>query len=135
MALIEWKDDLSVNIRMIDGQHKELIRMINELNEAMKVGKGQEVIGKVLTGLIDYTRMHFATEERLFETHKYPGYIAHKGEHDKLTAQVLDLKKKFDNRQAVITVEIMSFLKDWLQKHIMKTDKQYSSYLNNKGVM
>lgn len=134
MAFIDWKDELSVNIRMIDDQHKELIKLINELSDAMKVGKGKDVMGKVLSKLVDYTKMHFGTEERLFQTHGYPGYIAHKSEHDKLTKQVLDLKTKFDNGQSVITVEVMNFLKDWLQKHIIGTDKKYSSFLIGKGV-
>ena len=134
MAFIDWTDELSVNIKTIDDQHKELIKMINELSEAMKVGKGKDVMGKVLAKLLDYTKMHFGTEERFFETHKYPGYISHKAEHDKLTKQVMDLKTRFDSGQSVITVEVMSFLKDWLQKHIIGTDKKYSTFLIGKGV-
>lgn len=134
MALIEWNDELSVGIRSLDNQHKELIRLINELNEAMRVGKGQDLMGKVLTSLVDYTKMHFSEEEKLLQTHKYAGYAAQKTEHDKLTKQVLELKTKLDSKQALITVEVMGFLKDWLQNHIKGLDKKYSAYLTEKGV-
>ncbi len=43
MALIDWDKSLSVNVEEIDQQHKKLIAMINELNEAMRNGKGKEV--------------------------------------------------------------------------------------------
>ena len=47
MALITWNDTLSVNVEEIDQQHRTLIAMINELNEAMKLGKGKDVLGKI----------------------------------------------------------------------------------------
>ena len=48
MALLNWDSSLSVNVAEIDKQHKKLINMINELNEAMKRGEGKNVIEKTL---------------------------------------------------------------------------------------
>lgn len=135
MAFIDWSNSLSVDIKELDDQHKKLIELINQLNDAMKVGKGKDVIGKVLGSLIAYTKSHFATEERLMQTHSYPSYIIHKKAHDDLTKQALDLQKKFEAGNIAITVEVMGFLKDWLSKHIMSTDKQYSPFLKGKGVI
>ncbi|MEW5747024.1 MAG: bacteriohemerythrin [Nitrospirota bacterium] len=134
MALMDWSDKLSVNIREIDEQHRKLISMINELHDAMKAGKGKEVVGPILTGLVQYVATHFATEERLMKTHAYPEYLKHKVEHDNLTRQALDLQKQFQEGKPVLTVELMTFLKNWLSSHILGTDKSYSPYLNSKGV-
>lgn len=41
MSLIQWDDNLSVNISTFDNQHKKLILMINELHEAMAQGQGK----------------------------------------------------------------------------------------------
>lgn len=135
MALMNWSDKLSVNIREIDEQHKKLVTMVNELHEAMSSGKGKEVIGKILTGLVQYVASHFATEERFMKTHSFPGYLAHKAEHDKLTKKALELQQQFQEGKPVITVEVMGFLKDWLSSHILGTDKNYAPYLNGKGVV
>jgi len=64
MALISWNDNLSVHVGEIDRQHQQLIKMINDLDDAMKQGKGKEVLGKIVKGLSDYTAYHFSTEER-----------------------------------------------------------------------
>jgi hemerythrin-like metal-binding protein len=134
MDLIVWNEDLSVNIQEINEQHKKLISMINELNTAMGAGKGKDVMGSVLARLVDYTKSHFAVEETLMQKHQYPGYISHKAEHDKLTKQVIDIMDKFKEGKAIVTVEIMNFLKNWLTSHIQTIDKRYSSHLNAKGV-
>ena len=67
MPLIQWDDSLRVNIAEIDAQHRKLVGMINELNEAMRMGKGKEILGKTVQGLIEYTQTHFQTEEKYFE--------------------------------------------------------------------
>jgi hemerythrin len=135
MNLINWTNDLSVNIRPIDEEHKKLISMVNELHSAMGSGKGKEAMGKVLAGLVDYTKTHFATEERLMEKYAYIGFLNHKAQHDALTKQVMDLYAKFQEGKTMVTVEVMNFLKDWLTKHIQDSDKKYGPFLNSKGIV
>ncbi len=134
MSLFQWSPDLSVNITEIDQQHKKLIDLINLLHDSMRMGKGKDVIAKVLKDLTDYTVYHFGTEERLFAKYGYAESARHKKEHDDLTKQVIDLKTKYESGQATITVEVMTFLKDWLNNHIKQSDKKYSAFLNSKGV-
>ena len=89
---------------------------------------------KTLSGLINYTATHFNDEERMLTTHAYPGLAAHKAEHAKLVKQVLELQQKFKDGQVMVTHEVMTFLKDWLIKHIQGDDKKYGVYLNSKGI-
>jgi hemerythrin len=134
MAFMDWNNDLSVNINEIDEQHKKLLALINELHEAMKSGRGKEVTEKTLAGLIQYVGTHFTKEEDLMERYNYPGLLAHKGEHAKLTLQAKDIHQQFQQGKAVVNVELMNFLKSWLRNHILGTDKKYAPYLNGKGV-
>ena len=134
MALITWSNMLATGVKEIDDQHKKLIDLINQLNDAMHAGKGHEVLAKVLTDLVSYTLYHFGTEERLMGQHHYEDSPAHKNEHHKFVATVSDFKKKFDSGSAMISVEIMNFLRDWLANHIMKTDKKFGQALNKAGV-
>ncbi|KJU87567.1 hemerythrin-like metal-binding protein [Candidatus Magnetobacterium bavaricum] len=134
MQFIDWNSKLSVGFSEIDNQHKRLVEIINELYSAMKDGKGSLIMGKVLGELIAYTKDHFAYEEKLMVQHKYNDNNKHKTEHDKLTKQVLDLQKQFTDGKMVVTVEVMNFLKKWLNDHILDKDKQLATFLNQKGL-
>ena len=135
MALITWNDGYSVKVKQFDEQHKKLIDMVNDLHDAMKVGKGKEILEKILAALIQYTGTHFANEERLMKLHNYPGYEQHKKEHNLLVLQVIDVQRKYHDGGAVLSQSVMTFLKEWLQKHIQGTDKNYAPFLNGKGVV
>jgi hemerythrin-like metal-binding protein len=132
--LLPWSDTYSVNIGIIDMQHKNLVGMINDLHQAMVQGHGREKLGTILADLVKYTKVHFSTEETFMESHHYPDYTAHKAEHDKLAKIVLDFQARFQKSQVGISIEVMNFLKDWLKNHILVSDKKYGPFLNSKGL-
>ncbi|MFH0734676.1 MAG: bacteriohemerythrin [bacterium] len=134
MALISWTNEYAVNISIIDNQHKTLIALINILHDKMKQGKGKLILDVVLTELTEYTIYHFSTEEELFRKYNYQETKAHLIEHNKLLEEVTKIKNNFDSGNTVITLELMNFLKNWLENHILKSDKKYSSFLKSKGV-
>ena len=131
---MQWSDQLSVGISSIDEQHKKIINMINALDDSIKQGDARDTTGKVLEGLAVYTTKHFSYEEDLFAKHGFADSDFHKKEHEDLLKTVTDLKGKYDSGSATIGVETMGFLKDWLNNHIMGTDKQYTDFLVGKGV-
>ncbi len=130
--LISWSDKLSVTIDSIDDQHKELVRMVNDLNAAMGDGRANDVMGKILKDLINYTVTHFQHEETLMTKHAYPGFAKHKKEHENLVEKVLALQGKFEAGEARMTIEVMMFLKNWLTAHIQGTDKELGVFLSSR---
>ncbi len=134
MSLMDWSSALSVNIKQFDDQHKKLVVMVNQLHDAMKIGKGSEVLGPILNSLISYAATHFADEETAMKKYDYPELPKHKAEHDKLAKQVIDLQKQYQSTHSVLSMTVMNFLKDWLVNHIQREDKKYGVYLNSKGV-
>lgn len=134
MALITWNESLSVNVAEIDQQHQKLVSMINELNDAMKQGKGKEVLKKIVSGLISYTATHFKTEERYFDHFGYPDTENHKKEHAAFVQKVMDFNNGFEKGKFGLSLEVMDFLSTWLQTHIKGTDKKYSKFFNDNGL-
>jgi hemerythrin len=132
--LLEWTEDLSVGIQEIDEQHKVLVGLLNELDEAIHQKKGREVSGEILNRLVDYTKIHFAVEESLMRILHYPDYDDHKHHHEELLHQVLDLQEKYINGGANITMALLHFLKSWLSEHIIKSDKLYTPHFLSMGV-
>lgn len=113
MPLMIWKDEYDTGVKTCDDQHRNLVKMLNELLEAMKAGKGKEALDKVLTGLVEYTLYHFKTEEDAFKKYGYDRAASdfHKKEHDALVQQVADFKRRFDGGE-MVTIGLMNFLKD-----------------------
>ena len=132
MNLFEWKPDYSVGNAQIDMQHKQLFRMAGELHEAMVNGHGKEIIESLLDKLVSYTSHHFASEERLMKESGYPGYQQHHADHEKLASQVLEYQAKVKTRACAVTVEMMRFLRDWLDHHIRGADMKVGVYLKSQ---
>lgn len=134
MTLIVWSDALAVGITEIDTQHQKLVQLINGLHDHMLKGDAHEIMQKVLDRVIQYTVMHFQTEEALMAKHGYPHTPTHKREHADLTKHAVELQQKLNSGNGRITMETMTFLRDWLQNHILKTDKLFGAFLQSKGV-
>lgn len=134
MDLFQWKDCYSVGIKNVDEQHKKIVGLLNNLYEAMKAGKGKETLGVVLKDLFEYTKTHFVTEESLLALYKFPDFEEHQKKHEKMKEHVLILNQKFVSGEISSPLQITNFLKEWLAKHILETDKVYGPFLNEKGV-
>jgi len=134
MALISWSPALSTGVTEIDEQHRKLIDLVNQLNDAMHAGHGRDALAPVLNELVRYTVYHFGTEEKLMAKHHYSDVEQHKKEHAKLIKDVSDFKTKFESGNAMISTPLMVFLRDWLSTHIMQTDKKLGKSLNVAGV-
>lgn len=124
MTYIEWNDDFSTGIDVIDRQHKRIIHYINQLTDAQALNEPQ-LVSEVLINLIDYTFSHFAFEESLMEE---AGYIAtgiHKQTHEKFREKILEFQKRH-NDGADISRDLEKLLNVWLINHISDDDNSYA---------
>lgn len=126
MSKIQWQSIFEVGVPEIDAQHRNLVSMINKLEDALTAGKGlvNEEIGTVLIQLVDYTQTHFADEERIQEEIHYSDRVAHAEMHRKLVSQVKAILLKLKKGGTVNVFEMMNFLRDWLVNHILKEDRR-----------
>jgi hemerythrin len=134
MALINWESSFSVNVAEIDAQHQKIVGFINDLNDAMKQGKGKDALGSILNELINYTATHFKYEEQYFEKFGYAGTAEHKQHHAKLVSEVIAFRDGFQSGKLGVTVEVLTFLVNWLKNHILVEDKKYTSCFNSNGL-
>ncbi len=134
MAYIDWNDSFSVGIKEMDNQHKKLIELINQLHEAMRVGQGSSTVSSVISDLADYTVYHFQAEEKLLQTHNFPGYLVQLKSHKGFVEKVQEFQANLTSRKLSMSIEVIQFLKDWLIEHIQGQDMKYGKFLNEKGV-
>ncbi len=134
MSHIAWDDKYSVNIEVIDQQHKKIIEILGKLFEEMGKKKSPEALKAILDQMVWYASEHFGTEEIFMKQYGFPGYEAHKREHDAFRAKVTAFEKDFAAGKATLSMEVINFLLGWLDHHILEVDKQYGPFLNEKGI-
>jgi hemerythrin len=134
MPLIEWTADLSVNVVLIDDQHKSLFGLLNQLYSAMKAGKPEQILKPLLDDLVHYAQVHFATEEMYMKQFEFPGYAEHCTEHQAFKERLLGFQSGLSAERFTLSMEIAGFLKNWVHDHISITDKRYSACFNEHGL-
>ena len=134
MANIEWSADLSVGIDRFDEQHLKLIEILQELEEAIRVGRDADLIEDTIVNLFNYAKVHFSAEEELLRQHKYPEEKLHVLEHSKFIAKAFEFRENFDAKRPRLNLELTNFLSGWILSHIQITDQRYTKYLNKHGV-
>ncbi len=132
--LIEWDDQLNLGISEIDAQHQKLVVLINELHEAMLARRTNEVLGTIIERLLAYTKSHFRTEELYFAEFAFPEKAAHTEAHQRFTGKVLDFQRDFSEGKLLLSMEVMTFLKEWLIQHILGTDRKYVALFRERGL-
>ena len=134
MPLITWGPKLEIGIGIIDSQHRRLVDLINELHEAIQEGRGADLVGKTLNGLIDYTHTHFTTEQELLKEHNYEDYKLHCREHRIFTDQIEIYRDRLDAGSLRISADVMEYMRGWMLTHIGSSDRAYMKTLKDAGV-
>ena len=65
---------------------------------------------------------------------EYPGYEAHKQEHEELIAQLVEFLNKVATGGGSISFQLLHFLKMWLTHHILESDKNYTPHFLKMGL-
>ncbi|MDR2099413.1 MAG: bacteriohemerythrin [Campylobacteraceae bacterium] len=123
MAYWEWRPSYELGIKVIDNQHKRIVKYINELNDVFKTNDRNQII-VVFASITDYTVSHFRFEEQLMEEAGYAMMDSHKETHEKFIATVNKYRKSF-NEGYDITGQLMAELQIWLTHHILNDDNDY----------
>ena len=134
MALMKWESKYSVGVATIDGQHKGLFDILNELHAAMMQGKAQNVTGPLLTKLLEYTQSHFKAEEALMSAAHYPALAQHRQVHLGLTGQVQEFMARNQKGDSTVSLQLLTFLREWLSTHILNEDLKYAPALKGQRV-
>ena len=133
--LIHWDSRIQFNIQSVDRQHKRLVDLINSINRAMKLRKGREIVDTIFADLVDYTKRHFGDEEELMRKYGYEGLADQETQHRHFVKKMTELHQQVKTGNAMVTMDLMDFLKNWLVKHIMGSDKKYQPLFKSKGAL
>ncbi|MFZ5929071.1 MAG: bacteriohemerythrin [Acidobacteriota bacterium] len=133
MALIEWTPALELGVEQMDRQHRQLVRILNELHQAMLAGSQPRDLMRVMEELLLYTKYHFTTEERLMAEAGYPGRKGHRREHQGLTARVEEYADQVLKGRASVSLSVLQFLKEWINGHLLGADREFAEFVKARS--
>lgn len=137
--LIVWEDRFAIGIPVIDGEHKRLVELCNELYKGIMSSRNSERKDSVRIALkkcADYVLTHFSNEEKLMQVCGYKDFESHKRTHAEFAKKVFEKCRTFDSETFASSLEFTKFLYDWILSHIAHTDTLYvgdlKAYLGKK---
>ena len=142
MNYLDWNDDqMSIGVKLIDSQHKELLKIINQLAISINEHSQRRDVLLIVDDLISYSAYHFATEEKLFDKFDYEETEIHQKEHagfaDKFTAlknKISDDQIYFKRSSIEIASDIFTYIVNWFIDHVLGSDRKYVELFKEKGL-
>jgi len=136
MKTIIWRDEYSVGVKALDEQHLKIVQLINNLikHHDADADADSEIISEALDEMIKYIQQHLDYEEKLLKENNYPDFSDHASGHLKYIEQVTQLSFKMMAGDNNIRVELLKFLNNWWEEHILIEDQKYQPYFEQKGI-
>lgn len=125
---MQWTEDISVNLDVIDQQHKTLFDIATELVTAIEQDKGEETLQHTFDRLKAYTHYHFKEEEAYMKEINYPHYKEHAAQHAVLLVRVNMLWQMLRNGKKISPEGAATFIHEWISSHIMHDDAKIGRF-------
>lgn len=131
--MFEWKEEYAIGNGAIDEQHQRLFELGRGIHELLTQKRGEDKYDDLMLlikDLKDYTVYHFDFEEGMLEGAGYPNLDIHEQEHRKFIKKMDDLAgQDLDAFQNKIAFEMLGFVANWIERHILDTDFKYKEYV------
>ena len=134
MQIATWCDEYNVNVEEIDIQHQKMFELVKNLHSSVEARRDKKNLRDLLVELVEYTRMHFTSEEQLMEKYDYPEREEHFKEHRILLQHMTDLVAMVSRGKYPAFYSDYDVSDDWALVHIREFDKNLGAFLNSKGV-
>ncbi len=125
--MIKWREEFRIGVEDIDQQHQKLFAIAGEAYELLKndlLTDKYDRIVSIIEELRDYTVYHFGFEEQYMASIGYKKLLSHKVIHDDFIAKLNEVNlDHIDENQDQYLTELLDFVVQWIEKHILGTDK------------
>lgn len=126
----EFTDAYLTGIQLVDDEHRELFRIINDINKIVRdysVADQYDALQVIFARLIDYTEEHFRDEEEYMESIRYEGLAVERRAHEGFVNKLKSIQSnpdKIDEDPQKYMERLVEFLLRWLVLHILYLDKK-----------
>lgn len=124
--IFPWNDNFNTGIAQIDGQHHELVQLINLLAGHLAFQADIPALNIIFDKLTDYAAYHFHEEEMMWQQYfqQAQTLVAHKQKHSEFLISIYQLRIKENLKpETELIRDILVFLTRWLVSHILENDR------------
>ena len=142
MNFLKWNQEtMGTGVKLIDNQHKDLLKIINKLSTSINNKSQKKDILSIINEFINYADYHFSTEENLFDKFDYCESDSHKKEHSFFLNEFIKLKneisgdKAYKNKTAIeISEQLFQYIINWFLTHVVGSDKKFVMLFKENGI-
>jgi hemerythrin len=115
----------------LDNEHLVQLGLADAVVEAVRHAEPAASVTQLMHQFVDYTELHFMSEQLLMRRHAYPAYAEHAADHAAMIEQLHRLRDEFDRAGGTLTAERALQLKGQLMGHIRNRDAALHAFFND----
>lgn len=120
--------------KSIDSEHDLQMQMLDSLSESIEKGGDFSPTKYILEQFIEFSDMHFLSEQLVMRLHSYPGYEPHLEQHTQLMKKVREIRDSVVRGEKKPSIQMIHELRTWLLSHIATEDVAFGEFLRkNEG--
>jgi hemerythrin len=116
----------------IDAEHDLQMQLLDSLSQALAKGGDFSPTRYLLEQFIEFSDMHFLSEQLVMRLHGYPGYEPHLEEHTRLMKKVREIRENVFKGEKAPSLQLIVELREWLLTHIAIEDAAFGEFLRKK---
>jgi hemerythrin len=128
-----------VPLDFVNADHREEARLLNVLAEALAAHQagqgGREPVLAAFEAVLTHTREHFAREEAAMQRTGFPPYPVHRGEHERVLAELAAEAEAFSASGDLARLEryVRRAVPEWFKTHILTMDLVTARFVVAQG--
>lgn len=123
---------LKTGERSIDAEHDLQMQLLDSLSQSLANAGNSPATRHLLEQFIEFSDMHFLSEQLIMRLHDYPGYETHFHEHTRLMKKVRQIHQDVVQGKTVSGLQLILELRDWLLNHIAVEDAAFGEFLSKE---
>jgi len=133
---IYWEPKFTVHVEELNTQHRKLFDITNQIIDIYNTHDSDfDKCNKVIEDLFEYSSAHFHAEQMIMMKSGYPACQQHFHAHYEFLDKLGDFIQSYKQQEENLSLNIVTFLSDWLYTHTTSIDLAYGKYLLKSGYL
>ena len=122
---MDWKSEYSLGIPKVDDEHAKFLRLISNIESAIDLNVGPQIVLIALAQLKSFAKEHFESEEVVMRIHRYARTAEHTEAHRNFIQQLEELEQRTLNN-LLGRESMLVYLRDWFTQHLFGADREFA---------